>query len=375
MNWYVDVIIITKKWIRTIMYPCISLGVLCGSVAATECIIGSGDGQPSLVGKWENSNLPGLDIWANGVAYFLIEEIKRRNGEISRVGERALCFDAVRMDLKLYEMNLVDVPSIVDTQTFSGQRGIDEKGRKAEVLRYSLGNLFEITSKEFGVIAVTNAGWFAGYNPPKPLGYTKIDGEIGNSYSKYHTAIICLDDITKRKERDDGQVPVMFSYSSKLNNDNNPGKWGEQKKLRIEKCANSFQTGPRIIEYERDEAIKPGLAECLEREKSGICNRSLLLERRRWSIMAIDKLVDSDENRPDRVYLLTTQNEVSLFDLQELLFDKRFVDGFIHWAVNLLGGDDSGLIVNGGSKLVFGNSNGTLATGLVFTRIGNGGEN
>jgi hypothetical protein len=107
---------------------------------------------------------------------------------------------------------------------------------------------------------------------------------------------------------------------------------------RATKCRDALQVGPRIIE---------------EGSKRGITESELRTERYKRIVFFVDEPHRSDSlpvksrEAARNGYILVTHNKVHLYDLQTMLLDKPIYDGGdSHWAVNLAGDDQSGLIIN-----------------------------
>jgi hypothetical protein len=177
-------------------------------------------------------------------------------------------------------------------------------------------------------LVISAAGWAISQRRPEQIGLLKISGRkiFDLTPKSTFSAIFCLHDAEYYKGYD-STVPVVFTSNDITNL--NP---------RATKCRDALQVGPRIIE---------------EGSKRGITESELRTERYKRIVFFVDEPHRSDSlpvksrEAARNGYILVTHNKVHLYDLQTMLLDKPIYDGGdSHWAVNLAGDDQSGLIIN-----------------------------
>jgi hypothetical protein len=263
---------------------------------------------------------------------------------------------AYRFDRKHFEFVLVDPAAELkklDKQKVDlGDTFIS--GRKQFVrLGQNIGTVAEFSTTAGKFALVAPAGWWQNVDATQPDGYLKINGEvISQVFAKNQSAILCLDDQTLPESAMLGHTIVVFFYYNK-------GKyayanWDETKKQRLTKCRNVLQTGPRIIERETDrEGLfkEPALSEdmhtCLRKEdkRAGICPPKATTGSQRV-ILAADNRPGIGSSERRRYYIIFFHGELPLYQIQSILLsDKFYGDGKPEWAVNLAGGNRSGLSV------------------------------
>lgn len=220
--------------------------------------------------------------------------------------------------------------------------------QRAELLSYSLEGVLGHSKDK--PLFIAPAGWAAGQRRPDQIGLLRINGrQLYPLVNKpTFSAIFCLHDSEHYKGYD-AVVPVLFTSNdiTSLN-------------ARAGKCRDAVQVGPRIIE---------------EGGKRGISESELKTERYQRVVFFVD-----DPNRNDwpaksresarNGYVLLTHNKVHLYDLQALLLDKEiYAGGSPHWAVNLAGDDQAGLILNHGNEPeMFDNTLATVGSALIIER-------
>jgi hypothetical protein len=284
------------------------------------------------------------ELWrfpcANSVAGYNVPEVR---------------LSAYRFDRKSFEFVLVDPAAEFDKLD---TKKVDLGGtflnsRKQFVrLGQNIGTIaeFSATAGKFALLAP--AGWWQDVDPTQPEGYLKINGKVVSPvFAKNQSAIVCLDDRTLPESATLGHTIVTFFYYTK-------GKyayanWDGNRKERLTKCANVFQTGPRLVERERDreELVKESVLSddmitCLKKEdkRAGVCPTKVIGSQR--VILAADDRPSMSVSDRRRYYLIYFHGELPLYQIQSvLLADKFYGDGKPEWAVNLAGGNRSGLSV------------------------------
>ena len=225
-------------------------------------------------------------------------------------------------------------------------------------LGQNIGTIAEFSAVSGKFALLVPAGWWQDVDPKQPEGYLKIDGTVlSKVFSPAQSAILCLDDQTLPGSAELGHTIIVFFYYNIGRNAY--AKWDEDKRQRFTKCGNVFQTGPRIVERERDreELLRdPGLTDdtitCLGREdkRAGICARASsdptkAIGNQRVVLAADDRpSLGASERR--RYYVIYFHNELPFYQIQSILLSDAFYrDGRPEWAVNLAGGNRSGISV------------------------------
>jgi hypothetical protein len=327
---------------------------------------------------------PGLEIIKDG-AYTLqpIKFTDQKTGEEKEAPARAVCFTAIRVDKTKYKIDLIDVRDTIENapKTRGGvSRSVSAAGRSAgAAVRYSMRTLYEVLGGE--VKAIANAGWSRGAGRPDPVGAAFVNGKVValDPYPSLST-FLCLDDKV-RWAKEKVQVPAAFWFTQS-------GKfsiqeWSARKRERVQSCDDLVEVGPRIIEIEdqdyKDMRAEGGDLACLADEppKSGVCRRSLARRATFRTIFATDapnvaaNAANPETDGPERrLYIVSTSNKVSLYDAQLMLLDPAFYDdASAHWAVNLEGHTQMGMVARGlpDGPVEVGNVDANVATALVIT--------
>ncbi|ABD87301.1 hypothetical protein [Rhodopseudomonas palustris] len=241
-------------------------------------------------------------------------------------------FTAVRFHLGYVRLRLVGTAEAVAAgrEVKDGiAKSIVNGEQKAELLSYSLEGVFgHLKDKPLVLGAV---GWAVSQRSPVQLGLLKIKGHTASNLVARSTfsAVLCLHDEAGYPGYD-ATVPVLFSSNdiTKLN-------------PRAAKCRDAVQVGPRIVE---------------EGARRGITEAELRTPRYQRGIFFVDDPHRNDwpEKSRDSArngYLLVTHNKVHLYDLQTMLLEKDLYNGGDpHWAVNVAGDDQTGLLINDGAE-------------------------
>lgn len=260
-------------------------------------------------------------------------------------------FTAVRFHLGYFRLKLAST-----SETVAGGRDVKDGiakfivngEQKAELLSYSLeGVLSHLKEKP---LIISAAGWATSQRRSEQIGLLKVNGRKIYDLTARSTfsAVFCLQD-TEYYKGYDAMVPVVFSS-------NDIGSLNP----RALKCNDAVQVGPRIIE---------------EGAKRGITEGELRTERYQRVVFFVDDPHRNDSPPKSRDaarngYILLTHNKVHLYDLQTMLLDKGIYDGGgPHWAVNLAGDDQTGLIVNDRPEPeLFENTLATVGSVLIVER-------
>ncbi len=234
-------------------------------------------------------------------------------------------------------------------------------------------------------IAFINATWWLEADETAVAGLLRIDGKtVSNTVVSSLSAVICLDDRDPATSEIDHQVitvwngyPDGYHAYDKWFVDTHtvqPGYDTPEKQKerwqRIRRCPSYFQAGPRIVEYNTvreflvdDEVYgKNENIACLKGEKdqkAGVCDpdfrkdreASSTIQKRRRVILALD---NRGPDLPRRVYLISTEQAVSAYQMQKILLREDFYgDAKPHVAVNLASSDKSGLVIKDGKNGYF----------------------
>lgn len=237
-------------------------------------------------------------------------------------------FTAVRFHLGYTRLKLASTSEIVaagrDVKDGIAKSIVNGEER-AEILSYSLEGAFSHLKMAPAILGP--AGWATSQRRPEQIGLLRVNGRklFDLTTKSTFSAIFCLNDVEQYGGYD-AMVPVLFTSNDIASL--NP---------RAAKCRDAVQVGPRIIE---------------EGAKRGITEGELRTERYQRVVFFVDDPHRNDWPPKSRDaarngYILLTHNKVHLYDLQTMLLDKAIYDGGDpHWAVNLAGDDQAGLIVN-----------------------------
>jgi hypothetical protein len=254
-------------------------------------------------------------------------QIRREVTWVSLDKANKLSLTLIRFHLGYTELELIDVRSMIN----SGQVSAGGQQFPTFDLDATYAQLDE--KKKPNVLAA--AGWSSSTRISNHEGMLVIEGKIIHPPSRQSvlTAFLCLHDPV-RYPRHRYLVPIAYNV-----------KRGGFESQVASKCPDGVQAGPRIIE----EGGKRGIKEAeLDRPASA------------RTIFAVD-----EANRPTRdiyhpdaarnAYLILVHNRAHLFQVQQMLLDDKFWnddnDTKIHWAINLVGGNQSGLIINSGTEI------------------------
>jgi hypothetical protein len=268
---------------------------------------------------------------------------------------------AFRFDRKKFEFLLLDPASElakIDTKKID-VGGAFLNGKKQFVrLGQNIGTIAEFSATVGKFALIVPAGWWQDVDSTQPEGYLKINGKVLNRvFAANQSAIVCLDDKTLPESENLGHTIVVFFYYNKGRY--TYAKWDETRKERLTKCLNVFQTGPRIIEREKDRAElleEPALSDdtitCLAKEdnRAGICARHASDPTKAAGnqrvVLAADDRPSLSASERRRYYVIYFHGEIPFYQIQSILLSQKFYgDGKPEWAVNLAGGNRSGLSV------------------------------
>jgi len=334
--------------------------------------------------RFSSADREGLEIVKDG-AYTLpaIKFTDQKTGEEKEAPARAVCFTAIRVNKAKHKIDLIDVRDTIESAPASKggvSRSVSSSGKSAgAAFRYSMGTLTDVLGPE--VKAIANAGWSRGAGRPNPVGAAFINGKVValDPYPSLST-FLCLDDKV-RWAKEKVQVPAAFGFTQS-------GKfsiqeWSTKKRERVQACDDLVQVGPRIIEIEdqdyKDMWAKGGDLACLADEppKSGVCRRSLARRATFRTIFATDApdiapdAANAEADGPERrLYIVATSNKVSLYNAQMMLLDPAFYgDAKAHWAVNMAGHTQLGMVARGlpDGRVEIGNLDANIATALIIT--------
>ncbi|MCP4409355.1 MAG: hypothetical protein GY807_16705 [Gammaproteobacteria bacterium] len=223
---------------------------------------------------------------------------------------------------------------------------------------------------------ISSASWWLESNFLEASGLLKIDGkQLNDSINQDLTTVLCLDDdyAGGTKDEVDRRAPVFFSiyrdgkYSPFDKNSylfkkrvNGLSSWD-----RIEKCADFFQAGPRVIEYNNSNIVNgykhKAAIRCLSKERSkkaGICSpksRGVIpshYSRKQRLVFAYDLI---DPGKGSRyIYFVFSKTPISSYGIQQLLINRWFYnshgagnsDREPQVAVILAGADRSGMVTH-----------------------------
>jgi hypothetical protein len=246
----------------------------------------------------------------------------------------------------------------------------------------NIATMAELAALPQDLSLIAPAGWGQDADPKQPDGYLKIRGKVLNPiFSREQSAVVCLDDQSLPEDPELGPLghpnTVFFYY--------NRGKysyvnWNGRRKERLRECKDAFQTGPRIIERakDRNELLQePALSEeptiqCLiqEDKNAGICANSSKTSGQQRVVLAADDRASPALADRRRYYVIYFHGPVPFYQIQSILLSEKFYhDAKPEWAVNLAGGNRSGLSVRVGKTYVqYGNLDSDLPSLLTVRR-------
>jgi hypothetical protein len=208
------------------------------------------------------------------------------------------------------------------------------------------------------------AGWWQDFDSTQSDGYLKINGNILNDiFARSQSAIICLDDRSLSTSSVIGNtIAVLFYYNKGRYAYSN---WSDRRKERLRECRNVFQTGPRIVERQQDQAellsepafLTDPSIQCLANEdkNAGICARASTdtsaAAGKQRVVLAADDRPGEEISQRRRYYIIYFHSELPFYQIQSILLSEAFYeDARPEWAVNLAGGDRAGIFVRYGAN-------------------------
>jgi hypothetical protein len=266
---------------------------------------------------------------------------------------------AYRFDRRRFEFVLLD-PAVefgkIDTKNIDVGGTFLNSKKQFVRLGQNIGTIAELSATAGKFALLAPAGWWQDVDSTQSEGYLKINGKVLNRvFAANQSAILCLND--QMLPANLGHTIVVFFYYNKGRYIY--AKWDETKKERLAKCLNVFQTGPRIVEREKDReelleepALSDDTITCLAKEdkRAGICARhatdpTKAAGNQRVVVAADDRPgLNASERR--RYYVIYFHGEIPFYQIQSILLSQKFYgDGKPEWAVNLAGGNRSGLSV------------------------------
>jgi hypothetical protein len=290
-------------------------------------------------------------------------------------------FSAIRFHLGYFQLKLVGIADFAKQHA----REIAE----SQKIDPSLGSLFELGLNAIyratafdNILAVIPAGFPASEKKPINLGLLRTDGITQSQLlDDGPSAILCLDSPKYQGQGYQFQLPVFYRTDE------------ERQQELIRRCRDAVQVGPRILE-DPYSVSKDGTAQFpYPRLKNGAASPwsiylgipgKMQFSRSAYyrTVIALDEpgrddTKDGNGKSKDlarNAYIIVTETPVNLWELQNMLSSAGFYANDQYaplWAVNLVGGDYTGLIVRSSAKddvTTIGNTNITQASVLVVVR-------
>jgi len=269
-------------------------------------------------------------------------------------------FSAIKIHLGYYRLALVDIRAYRDNN-LDAIRAVNEGLEYSNnLLDSGIKTVFKTWRDQSEIMAVAPAGWSKSLRSPQQSGLLNISGKTYADFDERKTlsAIVCLNSPFERSKGYDYQIPTF--YTSTI----------PQQKERAERCEDAVQVGPRVVE---DISAMPDPRGIGEDEKSVRPSRRV--------IFAVDNPGRSfPKDKPNNklkqnardAYIIVTENDVHLWDVQEMLLSPEFygLGAKPLWAVNMAGGGPSGLVAAdppNKEPIVIGNPSGIIGSALVVT--------
>ena len=290
-------------------------------------------------------------------------------------------FSAIRFHLGYFQLKLIGVAD------FAKQHA--KEIAESQKIDPSLGSLFELGLSAIyratafdNILAVIPAGFPASEKKPINLGLLRTDGITQSQLlDDGPSAILCLDSPKYQGQGYQFQLPVFYRTDEDRQQD------------LIRRCRDAVQVGPRILE-DPYSVSKDGTAQSsYPRLKNGAASpwsiylgipAKMQSSRSAYyrTVIALDEpgrddTKDGNGKSKDlarNAYVIVTETPVNLWELQNMLSSAGFYANEQYaplWAVNLVGGDYTGLIVKSSATndiTTIGNANITQASVLVVVR-------
>jgi hypothetical protein len=267
-------------------------------------------------------------------------------------------FSAVKFHLGYYRMSLVDVEGYRDNNIERVRAANDNRKFSNELLDVGISVIYKTWPDRANIVAVAPAGWSTSLRKIDHAGFLRIGGKDHFDFEDRPSlsAILCLDSPFYKGY--DYQVPTFYQFP-------------EQTPLG-EKCDDSVQVGPRILEDTH--GLRHG------HDPHGIPESESSIRAQMRVIFAVDDPGRSlSRNNKSRVnardgYIIVTETPAHLYDIQQMLLSPDFYGNGAGYlcAINMAGGGPSGLIVRGdssGTSTIIGNSSGVIGSALVITSV------